>query len=280
MTLVQAIAAAGMTPPDKLVSGRWMRFPGAGKNRSNRAGWCRVITPTMAIYGDWSSNFSATWRDESHQDDERSRRLLAEARQREREFVRAQRAKQEQVANSAASIIAKATTGKHWYLEKKGFPEHFGLIHEGNLLIPIRDVDDYKKVISAQVILPGGEKRFLPGGRTRGGIYRLGSPKAKRIALCEGYATGLSVEAALKRLAGAFAVIVCFSARNIEFVAQRFPGAFVCADNDESKTGEEVAKRTGLKWAMPPEVGTDFNDLMLREGLASVVRILRDAFHG
>lgn len=275
MNLPQAIAAAGMTPPEKLVSGRWLRFPGAGKGHSNRAGWCRVITPTLAIYGDWSSNFSATWRDESHQDDERSRRLLSEARQREREFVRAQRAKQEQVANSAVSIISQATTGKHWYLEKKGFPAQFGLIHEGNLLIPIRDVDDYKKVISAQVILAGGEKRFLPGSRTRGGIHRLGSLKAKRIALCEGYATGLSVEAALKRLTGSLAVIVCFSAKNLEYVAPRFPGSFVCADNDSSKTGEESAKRTGLKWIMPTEVGSDFNDMHLRHGLHAVTEVLR-----
>ena len=44
-----------------------------------------------------------------------------------------------------------------------------------------------------------GEKRPLPGGRTRGCIYRLGSPlqHARRIALCEGYATGLSIDAPL-----------------------------------------------------------------------------------
>lgn len=275
MTLHQAITAAGMTPPANIVAGKWLRFPGAGKGRSNRSGWCRLITPTLAVFGDWSSNFSATWKDDSHQDDERSRRLLAEARQREREFIKVQKAKQEQVANKAASIIAKAIPGKHWYLEKKGFPEHFGLIHEDNLLVPIRDVDDYKKIISVQLVLAGGEKRFLPGGRTRGGIHRLGSPKAKRIALCEGYATGLSIEAALKRLTAAFAVIVCFSAKNLEYVAQRFPGAFVCADNDESKTGEEAAKRTGLKWLMPPEVGSDFNDFHLRHGLHAVTEVLR-----
>lgn len=276
MTLHQAITAAGMTPPTNIVAGKWLRFPGVGKKRSNRSGWCRLITPTLAVYGDWSSNFSATWKDDSHQDDERSRRLLAEARQREREFIKAQKAKQEQVASSAASIIAKATTGKHWYLGKKGFPNHCGLIYEGNLLIPIRDVDDYRKVISAQLVLAEGEKRFLPGGRTRGGVHRLGSPNAKRIALCEGYATGLSIEAALKRLTAAFAVIVCFSAKNLEYVARRFPGAFVCADNDESKTGEEAAKRTGLKWTMPSEVDSDFNDLHMNAGLHAVVGKLRE----
>ncbi len=275
MTLEQAISAAGMTPPARFTPGKWLRFPGAGKGRSNRSGWCRVISPTLAIFGDWSSNFTSIWRDDSHRDDAESRRLLAQARERERQFAVQQRKRQEEVALQAERIIKLATEGTHWYLEKKGFPHHVGLVLNGKLLIPMRDVADYRRVISIQEIGDGGGKRFLPGSKTRGGIYRLGPLHPRQTYLCEGYATGLSIQAALQRLPGPNAVIVCFSAKNLEVVAESFSGAFVCADNDESKTGETSAKQTGLKWVMPPEVGTDFNDLHLRRGLHAVTEVLR-----
>jgi putative DNA primase/helicase len=128
------------------------------------------------------------------------------------------------------------------------------------------------------LVSESGEKKFLTGGRTRLGIHRLGAARAGRIVLCEGYATGLSIDAALGRLPGAHAVVVCFSARNLELVASRFPGAVVAADNDESLTGELCAERTGLRWIMPPDIGDDFNDMHQRHGLHAVINQLRSAF--
>lgn len=277
MTLTDAITAAGMTPPPRIVPGRWLRFPGAGKGKSNRAGWCRQITPTLALYGDWSSNFSATWRDDAHRDDEVSRRLLEEARQREREFAIRQREQQANAAFAAAQLIRIALYKSHCYLERKGFPERLGLVHDKKLLIPMRDALDYSRVISVQSIAEDGEKRFLTGSRTRNAIYRIGvePARARRIVLCEGYATGLSLDAALQRLPGPHTVIVCFSARNLEVVAENFPRAMVAADNDESRTGEMAARNTGLVWVMPPETGTDFNDLHRAHGLHIVTEVLR-----
>lgn len=278
MTLIQAIAAAGMTPPREIVPGRWLRFPGVGKSRGNRAGWCRVITPTLAIFGDWSSGLTETWRDDAHRDDERTRRLLAEARQRERAFAAEQLKRQREAADTAERFVDEAALSTHPYLARKGFPDLVGLVHSEKLLVPIRDGNG--QVISAQLIAEDGEKRFLPGGRTRGGIHRLGVLpfRAKKVVLCEGYATGLSIDAALHRLPGPHAVIVCFSARNLELVAGSFPDAVVAADNDLSATGEEAAKRTGLKWTMPYEVGTDFNDLHVNIGLHVVVERMREIF--
>lgn len=278
MTLAEAIAATGMTPPRNLVEGRWLRFPGVGKGRGNRAGWCRVITPTLAIYGDWSSGLSETWTDGAHRDDEHSQRLLEEARLRERRYAAEQREKQAQVAREAQKLVRDSIISGHPYLVRKGFPDRAALVREGKLVIAVRDVDNYSKIISAQLVDEGGEKRFLTGGRTRGGVHRIGDRWASRVALCEGYATGLSVDAALQRLYGRCLVVVCFSARNLELVADRFPGAIVAADNDESRTGEESAMRTGLRWVMPPDVGTDFNDMHMSYGLYSVMNVLREAF--
>src|SRR5688572_23482139 len=117
MNLTQAIAAAGMTPPPRIVAGRWVRFPGIGKGKANRAGWCRLITPTLAIFGDWSSNFTATWKDDAHRDDETTRRLLIEARKREQEFQLQQRQRQRETAVQARNLIASCRSGTHCYLE-------------------------------------------------------------------------------------------------------------------------------------------------------------------
>ena len=275
MTLHEAMVAAGLTPPHNLVPGKWLRFPGVNKGRANRAGWCRVISPTLAVFGDWSLGLSEVWRDTDHVDDERSRAALAEARRREREFARQQARRHAEAAQRAQELIRQAMHAPHPYLAKKGFPAARGLVLGDRLLIPVRDVTDYTRVMSVQEIGADGAKKFLPGGRTRLGVFRLGVMNTERVVLCEGYATGLSLDAALSRLGRPHAVIVCFSARNLELVAERFPRAVVAADHDASRTGENSAKATGLTWTMPPEIG-DWNDVHQARGLYAVVAALRE----
>lgn len=276
MTLIEAMSAAGLSPPHRITAGRWVRFPGIGKGKSNRSGWCRLITPTLAIFGDWSSGIRATWRDDTHRDNAESQRLLREARERERQFAREQLQRQQSAAVTAAQLVGRATASTHPYLARKGFPNFVGLVADGKLVIPVRNVTDYRSIISAQLIDENGEKRFLHGGRTKDGIHRIGSPTARKVVLCEGYATGLSLNAALCKLPGPHAVIVCFSAGNLERVAKQFPQALICADNDRSGVGEQTAIRTGLKWTMPYDVGTDFNDLHTNMGLHVVVDRMRE----
>lgn len=277
MNLTQAIAAAGMTPPARIVPNKWMRFPGVGKSKSNRSGWCKLISPTLAVFGDFSSDISATWNDETQVDAETAAKQLEKARALSREYARQQRQQQARAADIAARMIREATMSTHPYLVRKGFPNLLGLVHSDKLLVPVRDVTDYARIISVQTIDANGVKKFLPGGRARCGVYRIGvaPANARRVVLCEGYATGLSIHAALQRLPGPHTVIVCFSAGNLELIAEHFPAALVCADNDESGTGEKVARATELEWRMPPDVGTDFNDLMLKHGVYAVTEILR-----
>lgn len=286
MNLADAISATGMTPPRTFVCGRWLRFPGIGKGRSNRSGWCRVISPTMAIFGDWSSGLTQVWRDDTHRDDQRSLQALRDAQHRERRFAAEQRRKQARVAMDAQAMLSRAVAGTHPYLARKGFPALIWLTLEGKLLVPVMDFERYPQVISAQLISEDGEKKFLTGGRAKGGVYRFGvaPSKARRVVLCEGYATGLSIDAALRMLPGAHCVVVCFSAGNLEHVSGLLPksiDALVCTDNDHpnrvtgTKAGEESARRTGRRWIMPTEVGTDFNDLHVAKGIRAVVEVLR-----
>ena len=110
-----------------------------------------------------------------------------------------------------------------------------------------------------------------PGMRAKGAVFRMGDKTAPETFLVEGYATGLSVHAALRSVGLRASVLVCFSANNLEFIAPQLKGrAFVCADNDKSGTGEKSAQATGLPYCMSPIVGEDMNDLHARAGLMAV----------
>lgn len=277
MQLHEAIAAAGMTPPKNFSAGKWLRFPGAGKDRSNRAGWCRVISPSLAVFGDWSSGLTEVWRDGTQRDDAETQRILEEARHREKQFAAEQAQRARAAARRAGQMLEAATDSYHPYLIAKGFKTTFGLVQKDQLLIPMYDVEDYSRLLGVQNIAPDGTKRFLLGARTKGGIYRLGQTHPLRTLLCEGFATGLTLQAALKLLPWRYAVIVCFSAGNLVTVAERFPQSVIAADNDKSGTGERAARETGLKWVMPPDVDTDFNDMHRAKGLMRVLDVLREA---
>ena len=272
MTLAATIAAAGMTPPAAFIPNRWLRFPGVGKGPANRAGWCRVICPTLAIYGDWSSGLKAVWKDEGFTDSAGTRRLLREAQIREQQFARQQREIQLSAAKRAQELLRAAIQVTHPYLAAKGFNAATGLVFGEHLLIPIRNAW-HDRLMSLQQINAVGEKRFLHGARAKGGVYRLG--RGSKIFLCEGYATGLSIELAAKRLYRDPMVVVCFSANNLLEVAPAFPSAVICADHDSTGTGEQIARQSGLPWVRPKMMG-DFNDLHQRDGIYSVIQYLRE----
>lgn len=282
MLLHEAIAAAGLTPPpaDRLVPNRWIRFPGCGKGRSNRAGWLRIISPTLAIFGDWSTDLRVTWRSDDHRDDERSAQLLEEARRREREFAREQVKRARAAEVEAARMLDEAKEDTHPYLIAKGFKHSLGLVRGSELLVPMYSIEDYR-LVNLQRIAADGTKRFLAGARAKGAIHVLGPVKHDRQVLCEGFATGLTLRKAFELLPGYTAVVVCFSAGNLVAVAPEFRNAIVAADHDESGAGEAAARKTGLRWVMPQESGTDFNDLHggTLLGLHKVEQILREAIY-
>jgi len=62
----------------------------------------------------------------------------------------------------AVKIIAECERGTHSYLASKGFPEAVGLIHpSGDLIIPMRDCQDYGTINTVQRVSADGKKLFL-----------------------------------------------------------------------------------------------------------------------
>ncbi len=179
--------------------------------------------------------------------------------------------RQQEAASQALRMMEEAEYTTHPYLSAKGFPDMLGLVLNEALLVPMRDART-GDLCTLQKIDEGGEKRFMPGGRAGSTVHRLGRSRVKWY--CEGYATGLSVRAALHHLYRRDEVVVCFSADNMTKMAYA-PG-YVVADHDKSDVGRMAALKTGLPYWMPPGVGTDANDFHQRHG----VKALADALRG
>ena len=183
---------------------------------------------------------------------------------------------QEAAAKKAGWILHQCKTEKLPYLEANGFPEeHANVWADGEvrkLCIPMR-ADG--QLVGLQTISdqPPFEKRFLYGQRTRDAVYVMDNKGRKWF--CEGYATGLSVRAALQALKVRYTLIVCFSASNLLNAAKNHGTGFVVADKDhetvlapdEGGMGWKVATETGLAFWKAPEAGMDFNDFAMKHGV-------------
>lgn len=174
--------------------------------------------------------------------------------------------KQIEAAKTAAWMLKESQIAAHPYLAAKGFPDEQGNIYVKDdvllMLVPMR-VGHH--LVGVQVIDPEGKKKFLFGQRTSNAEF-VWDNKGPHI-LCEGYATGLSIRAAMKALKRRYTLHVCFSAGNMEKIAASLPGGFVVADNDLSQTGLNTAKKIGWPYFTPPTPGQDFNDFATSVGL-------------
>ena len=205
---------------------------------------------------------------------DRARRIAAERRRVEVAKLRERHA---EAAKRALAILQECFQSEHEYLAAKGFPNATGLIWEKSegdrrLVIPMRIRGS---VSSVQLIDAQGGKKFLPGGRASGAEFVLGS--AGRHVLVEGYATGLSVLAGLRKLGLSCRIHVCFSAQNMIKIARALPGGFVIADHDLSGTGQASASKIGWPYWVSDVPGEDANDAHRRLGLFRFSQALRKA---
>ena len=290
----EAMHTAGLEPPEVIEPGKLHRFPGIGKRNGNTAGWCKLFDDGLGgSFGDWSSDFSENWqakRDKPFSTTEREafKRHVAEA-QAQTEDER--RARQADAAAKAVAIwnAAAPAPADHPYLVRKGIEPHGARLHNGALLIPMRDGSELH---SLQFIGPDGDKRFLTGGRVAGCYFSIGSTQgAAALCVAEGLATGATIHQATGH-----PVAVAFNAGNLKAVAQamrdRFPALplIVCADDDADTEGNpglskasEAARAVGGLLAVPnfgperPPGATDFNDMAAARGMDAVGDAINNA---
>ncbi|RMG35448.1 MAG: topoisomerase [Gammaproteobacteria bacterium] len=276
-----AILSAGLTPPDYIEPGRLYRFPGQGKRRKNRAGWCLLFPDGKGgIFGDWSTGYTETWQAQRH------RPMTAAERANFERLVKAAKAKAraeqaaryDEAAERAQAIWdkAKPAPAGHPYLVRKRIKPHTARLHRASLVLPV--VDFTGRLVSLQFIKPDGSKLLLSGGRKRGCFIPVDGDleQPERAIVCEGWGTGCT----LAEDEPAALVLAAIDAGNLKPVAlsarQRWPNTelVIAGDDDRRTPGNpgrtkalEAARAVGCLVAFPewpkdaPEALTDFNDL-------------------
>jgi putative DNA primase/helicase len=276
-----AIRVAGLEPPDVIEPGKLHRFPGKGKRPSNRAGWCLLFNDGLGgCFGDWSTDFSETWRvkrDKPYSRIERAafaHRVEVAKQQAEAE----RKARQTNAADRAAVIwnAAAHAAGGHPYLVRKRIQAHSARLHKNALTLPVKDFTG--TLTSLQFIAADGGKLLLTGGRKRGCFIRIAGDMTNpsSVIICEGWATGCT----LAEDESSALVLAAIDAGNLEPVAvaarRRWTSAdlVIAGDDDRlmaANPGATKAKAaaiaSGALLALPqwpkdaPEDLTDFNDL-------------------
>lgn len=221
----------------------------------------------------WNDPNAQPW-NEAEKREWAMRRHAAEADRREAQAMAAKRAR---------LLIASATRGTHPYLKAKGHVDAQALIGTGGeLLVPMRDFHDNALlgIQTIRLVDNEWEKKMIHGMRAKGAVLRIGAQRAVETFYCEGYATGLSIDAALRMLHLSACVMVCFSATNMAHVATSMTGKrYVFADHDASQTGEKAAQATGLPYCLSDVQGEDANDLHVRAGVMAIAKLLMEVRH-
>jgi len=249
-----------------LVPNRWMSTP-TEDHPHKRNGRYKFLGDVGWVHNWATMDSPAMWRSDKPLPRPVFKKLLVDSDKDRQELA-------EKAAAKAAWIMHQTRSDTHPYLVKKGFPDEVGNVwdNEGaqTLVIPMR-CDN--RLVGVQLIDEQGQKKFLYGQSTKGAAFMIdarGMP-----IFCEGYATALSIRVAMKAIKIRYSIYVCFSASNLQAVAQKIPGGIVVADNDPNGTGEKAAREAGKPYWISDTVGEDFNDYHIRVGLFKASQSLK-----
>jgi len=284
----------GITPPEHIIAdGILKRFASNGQ-RSDDAGWCVFYDGDIpaGAFGCWRLGINENWR----ADIGRKLTVAEENAHKARiEEIRHAREAEEKKRHAEAKTKAQAILNgsqtaddTHPYLTGKKVKAHGLRVHNGKLVVPVRD--ETGELHSLQFIDTDGGKKFLPGGRVKGCFHLIGEPHGV-IGIAEGYAT-----AATDHETTGYAVAVAFNDGNLKPVAEalrkKFPDMrlIVCADDDWKTEGNpgltkatEAARVVGAALAVPAfgidrtDKATDFNDMAALRGAEAVKRTIMNA---
>jgi len=263
MEFIDFLRAHGLIVNDIDV-GRWVRVPTVDHPRSRNGAY--KFMGDVGFVQNWAEQIEVSvWKPERDSEIKIDQKAVLQ-KVTEEDRKRAQ--ERRKAADKAKRILEASTLAEHPYLKRKGFETMLGNVWNDILLIPMRVGNG---LVGVQLIDEAGQKKFLTGQKTSDACFVMGQGAP---IYCEGYATGLSIMKAITAGKMRKSVVVCFSAGNMQKLAND-PRGMVVADNDKSLTGERVAKATGLKYWMSDSVGEDFNDFQLRVGLFKSLQALK-----
>lgn len=259
---------------DQIISGKWVRTKTVDHPHKRNGAY--FFDGDYGHVQNWATMPSAeTWmidKPMTAYDHSAMQARMAESR---KSHAKERQQAQHKAAQKAEAIIKQSKFEQHAYLDRKGFPDLTGLVYypsetENLLVIPMRVG---REVVGCQLIDREGGKKFLFGQRCAGAEHVINGGGVD--VWCEGYATGLSIHAAMSAIKARCSIHICFSSGNLQAMAQAAGRGFVVADNDLSGTGERAAKATGLSYFMPSTVGHDFNDFHREQGTFAASQALR-----
>jgi putative DNA primase/helicase len=270
-----AIAQAGLSPPQHIEPGKLHRFPSNGR-AGDDAGWCKLFADMQGgVFGDHRTDLKGEWhasRDKPYTREEREAfRRKCEAERAKREAEEAQRHTQAAKKAQALWKAATETRADHPYLVRKSVkpvetlreitservvkilgysPSAKGEALTGRLLVAPLKIG--AKLATAELIDESGRKHFLAGGAKGGGFWAaqaLPPGNGEDLALCigEGVATVLS-----GREATGYVVLAALDCGNLPAVARamrkRYPKGDIVLLSDlgnGQKDAEEAARTVG-----------------------------------
>ncbi len=278
-----AIYAAGMEPPEHIEPGKMIRFAGAGKRPSNRAGWCLLFDDGLGgCFGDWSTGLTETWlakRDHTYTQAERAAFALKMIEAKAK-FHAEQKAKQTTASWRAKKIWGNSipAPASFPYLQNKGIKPLGARLYKGLLVLPVVNINH--TITSLQFIATDGTKKLLSSGQKKGCFITVARNirNASKVIICEGWATGCTLSEDEPNAA----ILAAIDAGNLERVAltvrYQYPRIkIVIAGDDDRQTpdnpGATKARAAAISadalLALPqwpedaPAHLTDFNDLAL-----------------
>ena len=291
-----AMMEAGITPPPHLINdGAIHRFYIEGDKRGTECGWyVGHDNPAAGAFGTWKDpDTTHKWSKREHQSYTNEEKAAYKANMKAAKLARSQeQANIHAQCREESKVVweqAQPAPSDHPYLTKKGIGSNGAKVHEGCLILPLRDE---QLIHGLQKIHDNGFKQFTTGTSKVGHYFSIGGAPTDVLYLAEGFATAATIHEATGR-----PVAVCFDCGNLKPVAEVLRAKMlsmkmvVCGDNDlkedGSNTGQTKATEAALSIGglvavveMPEgEKGSDFNDLASVAGLDAVREQVAKAVH-
>ena len=273
--LSDAMRQAGIEPPAKIeIDGQMHRFSTKGRKKDD-SGWYIVFPdePNAGRFGCWRDQIDCVFKAKIGRDITPAENMAIVRRQAEAkaERDRAREQKAEVAADTVTQIWqnAGAADPEHPYLKKKSIqPNGARVTGDGRLMVPLFDIEGN---LSSLQYIGKDEKRYHPGGTTKGCTWIIGEASEGPVFIAEGFATAATIHEVSQR-----PCFIAYSANNLPETTRQVREEYgtsqeiiIVADNDESGVGRNKADEASAKYGgriiMPPEQG-DANDYHLNGG--------------